>query len=186
MEADQVHEVQDDPTTGGLPAGLGKERLLQAIKALRDGLVTMVKDGQDAYESCTDINSFTRSKGSDEKHGLLLVYPLELYVECFRTAGVRTREELEKLWNQFQSDSYVKTGVTELLKAEEQWVAFIAELDCLMNEYEEQTSLPVAEVGSCIPPDLLLTETQSGDVIPLKTYLDKSKYTLFVLRKHYV
>ena len=160
--------------------------LLQAVRTLARDLNKMVEEGRQQYQSSPDINGFVRSRGSDELHGLLLVYPVSLYVECFKTAGVKSRSELEALWASVYSDPDVSESVENLLAAEDGWVGFIAELDREMEAHEERTALPVVKVGGQFPLDIPLVETMSGDSVHLKSCLEKSKYTLFILRKHYV
>lgn len=114
------------------------------------------------------------------------MYPVNLYVECFKTAGVRSRKALEDSWSRFFTDTEVRESVEDLISAEESYVDLISELDKAMQKNEETTALPVAEVGDQVAMDTPLVETLSGDEIQLGSYLEKSKFSLFILRKHYV
>ncbi len=160
--------------------------LLQAVQTLTKGLSSMVQDGRKAIEASPSINDFVKSRGSDDPHGLMCVYPVNLYVACLRTAGVKSRRELESLWAGMFSDVEVQENVEELLAAEEKWVGLISELDQEMKSYEEKTALDVIDVGEKFPMDIALVETKSGDTVSLKSCVEKTPYTLFILRKHYV
>lgn len=161
--------------------------LLQAVRTLATGLNSMVQDGRQAFESSgRDINDFVISHGPDELHGLMGIYPVSLYVDCLRTVGVNTRKELESLWASFYSDMTVRECVEELLVAEDSWISFVAELDQQMKDYEEKTALTTVNLGDCIPLDITLIETKSNETLSLKSCVERSPFTLFILRKHYV
>ena len=160
--------------------------LLQAVRTLTNDLNKMVDEGRRQYQSSPDINDFVLSRGSDKHHGLLLVYPVNLYVECLKTVGVKSRDELEALWASLYSDPAVSECVENLLAAEDRWVDFISELDREMEAHEERTALPIVQGGEQFPLDIPLIEPKTGDTVQLKSCFEKSKYTLFILRKHYV
>ena len=157
-----------------------RETLLRALRALADGLGKKVDDSRKYYKSCGGINDFLTV------NGLKLIFPVGLYVECFKTVGVRHRSELEALWTSLYSDPTVSECVENLLAAEDHWTGLIAELDREMEAHEERTALPIVQAGEQFPLDISLVETRSGDTIQLKNCLEKSKYTMFILRKHYV
>ena len=157
-----------------------RETLLQALRLLADGLDKKVDDSRKRYESSRDINDFSTV------NGLRLIIPVSLYVGCFKTVGVKCRSELEALWASLYSDPAVSECVDNLLAAEDRWTGLIAELDREMEAHEERTALPVVQVGERFPLDISLVETRSGDTVQLKSCLEKSQYTMFILRKHYV
>ena len=163
-----------------------KSTLLLSVLTLTGDLRKMVENGRKSYQSAPDINDFVKSHGSEELYGLLLVYPVNLYVECFKTAGVRSRKELEDNWSRFFTDTEVRESVEDLIAAEESYIELISELDKAMQDYEERTALPVVEVGGQVALDIPVVQTLSGDAIQLGSYLEKSTFTLFILRKHYV
>ena len=163
-----------------------KSKLLQAVQTLTKGLTSMVEDGRSGFKKSQNISDFVKSHGSGELHGLMLIYPVQLYVECLKTAGVATRKDLEALWSSFFSDVSVHEAVEELLIAEDNWVGFVKELDQEMSNYEEKTAFGTVKIGKRFPMDLPLVDTKSGNKLFLKSCLEKSPYTLFILRKHYV
>lgn len=146
----------------------------------------MVKNGRENYKFSPNINEFVRSHGSEDLHGLLTLYPIQLYVECFKTAGVSSREELEGNWSEFFTYPEVRETVEDLLSAEESYVELISELDKFLLEYEEKTSVRVVDVGNKVQTDIPLMETVTGETMRLGRYLEKSNFTLFILRKHFV
>lgn len=162
-----------------------RQLVLTAIDRLSGALNKMVQDGRKDYKEAQHINDFVKSHGKEDLHGLLKVYPVQLYVECFKSLGVASRKELENLWNRYEG---VRHSVEELLAAEEGYKAFVGEMDAIMNAHEEETALPVVPVGA----HLLQTdagafpEARSGIATSLNSLLKKCAYTLFVLRKHYV
>ena len=164
-----------------------KQLLLAAVAELSASLRRMVKDGRENFKaSGEDINDFVRSHGKDDLHGLLTLYPVQLYAKCFKDVGVESRKDLESLWNCHFHDEAIQDTVKEFLGAEDAYREVIEDLDEIMATHEERTALPVAAEGDCLQSDVTLTDAVSGDPISLFNLLQRCPYTLFVLRKHYV
>lgn len=162
------------------------EHVLAAVANLSASLNKMVQGGRENYKASGDINDFTKSHGEGHFHGLLSVYPVQLYAECFKSLGIKSRKELESLWSRYFNDEEMRDSVEELLSAEDGYRAFMEELDQIMTAHEEKTALPVAAKGECLQSDATFTDAHTGDTMSLTSLLQKSPYTLFVLRKHYV
>lgn len=161
-----------------------KQHVLAAVANLSASLCKMLKDGRESFRTCeADINDFVRSHGKEDFYGLLTLYPVQLYVHCFKSLGLKSRKELECLWSRYFSDEEMQVAVEELLSAEEDYKAFIEELDQIMAAHEEKTALPVT---AHLESDAIFTEASTGDSVSLTDLLQKSPYTLFILRKHYV
>ena len=165
----------------------GKTELIGAINKLSKALERRIQSGKAEYErSGRDITLFCKSSGPDNIHGLLTLYPVQDYAECFRSLGVESKEELEALWSKYFSGEDVRSSVEALISAEEAYNRFIAELDDDCKAYEETIKLPIAEVGNHLQKDTCFIETRSGKEVLLGDILQKSPHTLFVLRKHFV
>ena len=162
------------------------ELVLTAVDSLTGALNKMVQDGREDYKQVQHINDFVKSHGKEELHGLLKVYPVQLYVECFKSLGITSRKELENLWSRYLSDESMRHSVEDLLTAEERYKEFVGELDEIMNVHEEKTALPVVPIGGHLQTDATFPEARSGIATSLNSLLKKCAYTLFVLRKHYV
>ena len=163
-----------------------KSAVVSAVSKLAKDLKQLVEDGRKNFKSSTSINEFVLSHGPEEPHGLYAIYPVNLYAECFRSAGVVSRKELEENWSRYFRDSEVRECVEELLSAEDSYRSLMAEIEYEMQCYEDQTAVPTASVGDSIPVDLALMEAMSGEMVSLQSYCTKAKYTLFVLRKHFI
>ena len=163
-----------------------KQTIVSAVSKLSTDLRQVVEEGRRSFKSCTNINEFVLSRSPDEPHGLYAIYPVSLYVECFRSAGVMTKKELEEKWKRYFQDSEVRECVEELLAAEDSYKLLIGEIEDEMQRYEDQTAVPSVSVGESIPTDLTLVEATSGEVVSLHSYYTKAKFTLFILRKHFI
>ena len=83
-------------------------------------------------------------------------------------------------------DRQVQEGVDDLLSAEERYEEFVAEVDQELKKKENVLDLPtVVTLGDRLPADLSLVKAKSGEVISLESLWRKSKYTLFVLLRHF-
>ena len=164
-----------------------KDSLVSTVATLTRELHRVVEEGRKSFKSCTDINEFVLSRGADEPHGLYNIYPVSLYAQCFRSAGVATKKELEETWSRYFNDSEVRECVDELLAAEDAYRSLIKEIEAEMQHYEDATAVPVVSLGESIPGGLALTEANSGETIPVvQNVCSKANYTLFVLRKHFI
>ena len=172
-------------------ASSGKGILISSVSKLSRDLSELVKSGQKSFKCRTDINEYVRSPqgkmGPDiPLVGICGIYPVDLYVECFRSAKVMTRNELEESWSKHFHDSEVWECVEKLLAAEDSYRSLMEEIEHEMQLYEDQTAVPTVSVGDSIPSNLDLMETTSGEMVSLQSYFTKARYTLFILRKHFV
>ena len=167
-------------------ASEGRDLVVSSVKKLAKDLQQVVEDGHKSLKAATNINDFVLSHGPDKPHGLYAIYPVSLYAECFRTTGVVTRKEVEETWSRHFYDSEVRECVEELLSAEEAYRSLIKEIEREMQRYEDATAVPIVSVGDRLPEGLSLTEARSGEAVGLQNYCKKTKYTLFVLRKHFI
>jgi len=165
---------------------MDKSVVLDALKKLSASLNQMVVEGRRKFEQSKDINDFAVSRGAENHHGLLALYPVQLYTQCFKSLSVKSRKELEVLWSRYSSDASMQEAGKELLLAEESYRAFMEELDSIMNAYEEEAALPVVSVGENIRTNVGFMNGSTGSTVLLHDLLKECKYTLFVLRKHYV
>lgn len=163
-----------------------KDRLVSSVRKLAKDLQQVVEKGRELFKSSTDINEFVLSHGPDEPHGLYAIYPVSFYAECFPSADVLTRKELEEKWSRHFHDSDVRECVEELLASEDEYRSLMAEVEAEMQLYEDKTAVPTVSVGEDLPSDVTLIEATSGQMVPLQTHYTKARYTLFVLRKHFI
>lgn len=161
-----------------------KEVLVAALNKLATALEKQVEDTRKSYDPSRLDQFFC---GDSKEAGVYGVYPVQHYYECLSAVGVKTRKELEEVWVRFYKDEAVRESVEGLLTAEDNWRAFIRYMDAGLQKIESERS-PVATstLGSQLPQDLCLTEAVSGDSVAVETILKESRYTLFILRKHYV
>ena len=163
-----------------------KHAIISAVSKLATGLQQVVEEGRESFKSCSSINEFVLSHGPDKPRGLYAIYPVSLYAECFRSAEVTTKKELEERWSKYFNDSEVRECVEELLVAEDSYKLLMREIESEMQRYEDTTAVPTVSVGANIPTDLTLMEATSGEMVPLQSYCTKTKFTLFILRKHFI
>ena len=163
--------------------GAGKELLQSSLGKLTEGMNKVVEEGRKEYKEA-GLDGYL--KFENPKGVRCLFQPMPLYVDCMRTVGVGTRVELEHLWRGYYSDSAVQESVEELLGAEESFEEFVAEVDRDLQKSGDTLALSdVVTVGEQLPTGLSLTEAKSGDTVSLESFWKRSKYTLFVLVRHF-
>ena len=165
--------------------GDGRTQLVAALQTLERGLRQMVENTRKNFLALT-LDEFL---GGDNRQSLLYsAYPVQLYVDCMVSVGVSSREELEQMWKEHYRHADVRDSVEEVLGAEEEYRSFMAEADEEVQRYEDSIALgSVATVGCQLPPrDLTLLEAASGRPVSLESIWTKSRFTLFVLQRHFV
>ncbi len=104
------------------------------------------------------------------------------YIECMGKLGVRTRKELEKLWDVHYNEPGVEDAVKHLLQAENSFSEFVAEVENKLSSFEDKlTTNAAAQVGQVLPKDQSLIDIPSGKPITLEECWKGAKFTLFVL-----
>ena len=164
-------------------AGEEKALLLSSLEKLTDGLNKVIEEGRRSYKEC----GLDKYLSFENPNGIRCLFrPMPMYVECMRAVGVRTRSELEGVWMGYFSDGQVRERVDDLLSAEERFGEFVAEVEQELKKKEDALDLQnVVTLGDQLPADLSLTKAKSGDVISLESLWRKSKYTMFVLLRHF-
>ena len=164
-------------------AGDEKALLLSSLEKLTDGLNKVVEEGRRSYKE----SGLDKYLSFENPNGIRCLFrPMPLYVECMRAVGVRTRSELEGVWMGCFSDGQVRERVDDLLSAEERFGEFVAEVDQELKKKEDALDLQnVVTLGDQLPADLSLTKAKSGEVVSLESLWRKSKYTMFVLLRHF-
>lgn len=158
--------------------------LLASLQTLERGLRQMVEKGRRDFVTLT-LDEFL--SGNNYQGGVYSVYPVQLYVDCMVSVGVSSREELEQLWKEHYRHADVQDSVEELLATEEEYKSFIAEADEELQKYEDTiASASVITAGLQLPRDLSILEAVSGQPVSLESIWTKSRFTLFVLQRHFV
>ena len=106
--------------------------------------------------------------------------------DCMEKVGVKTKAELEQLWEQHSNDPQVRGVVKALLEAEEEFAEFIIEADkSLIPQEDVRVINDTAIAGKVLPKDLTLIDAVSGLPSPLESCWKGAKFTLFMLVRHH-
>ena len=161
-----------------------KTLLVSAVRKLAAGLARKVEDVRKKYNP-SEMDWFLNSDSRSD--GVMGIYPVGLYLDCLESVGVKTRAQLEEVWKELYKAEEVRECVEELLSAEENFDNFVEEVDKDLQSYEDSLAVSqVSTVGCSVPKDISLVEAKSGNAVILGNLLKQSKFTVFVLRKHYI
>lgn len=156
--------------------------LLSAISNLSEKIASTVKQAREDFKAASDVYEFINTR--NVAAGILKLFIMPLYIECFKSVGVKTRAELEELWTKQYSDHDVREIVEELLENEDSVREFAVEVDRELILHEKKSN-PPAEVGQALPKDMALIDAETGQEMPLETYWKESKFTWFVFLRHF-
>ena len=159
-------------------------RLVSSLEPLIEKLESVVEQGKACFKASANVNDYI---GLENKNGIRQVFSaMPVYADTMEKLGVRKRSELEKLWGKHYRHAAVRESVEMLLEAEENFTEFISEVDKELILYEDQhhTFNPLTE-GELLPKSLALVEASSGERFTLETYWKQSRFTLFVLLRHF-
>ena len=123
----------------------------------------------------------------DNKNGVSQLFTIvSIYADLFRDTNTGNRPKLEKLWRSCYDHPGCKECVDELLDAEEHYEDFVDEIEKALRVGEKaQTVRSSALAGHVLPKDLSLVMAATGKPSTLGTCWKDSKYTLFVLIRHF-
>lgn len=159
--------------------------LASSLSALAEKVVQKVEDCKDHLKTCPDLNEFLSVKNPSGIRQLFHIMPV--YAEVMEKVGVRTKIQLEELWARRYVEEAVRDSVEQLLEAEEGMAEFIQDVDKQLDK-EEDSILEknlLLHVGDHFPEELVVTEVPSGQDVPLGESWKGSRYTLFVLMRHF-
>ena len=159
--------------------------LLSVTEKLAKELGKAVDDGQKTFRT-KGMEGFL-AEFHKREYAFCPLYLIPLYFETLTTAGVKTRAELERAWEEYSQDDDIQGCVRAVLRAEEGYHQLIAEVDALVMREDEEKALPTNEictVGSSLPKDITLINPASGDTVTLESVWKRSPRTLFVLMRH--
>ncbi len=158
--------------------------VVSSLSDLSERIVGVVNRVWENYRASTDLYEFIK-RGNRE--GITALYAVShAYSDCMKRVGVQTRVELEQLWGQHYSDPQVRDAVEAVLEAEEKFAEFVARVEEELVPCENvSVSNDPAIVGQVLPKDLGLLDASSGQPTTLDAYWKESKFTLFVLVRHF-
>lgn len=155
--------------------------LAQSLSTLAKKIESAVERTREDYNKSELHHFLTYSK--DENHGILKLFAATpAYAECMRKFGVESKAELEELWGKHYEEPGVKDAVDTLLKAEDNFTKFVAEIDEKLSPLENKLTVnSVAQIGEDLPKEHPLIEIPSGQQTSLEACWKGAKFTLFVL-----
>lgn len=164
-----------------------RQNLLSSLSKIVKSLEDVVEQGERNRVDAGGIEDYINF---ENPRGIKLMFkPMLIYAECLSKHKVNTWEELEKVITKHYRDGEVHDVIEELLSAEENYAHFFKKREEELAAFEMETScgeIDLVTIGKEIPKDLVLIDARSGDSKPLVSgYCLRSKYTLFILVRHY-
>ena len=167
-------------------AGSEKENLVSSLSKLVECMESVVQEGE---RDCRNANGIDDYIDLENPRGMKLMFkPMPVYAQCMIEHDVTTWKVFESIIKKHYKDDGVQELVEELILAEDSYKHFVEKREEELATIENENSFSESEiltVGQTIPKDLSLLEVQSGDLQPLSGYCEKTKYTLFILMRHY-
>ena len=155
--------------------------LASSLAGITEKVESAVKLTREEFEKATDLQKFIIYK-NDVSYGVMkLAAPVMGYAECMTKMGVKTKAELEQLWEKHIAEPQVKEAVDNLLKAEKNFTDCLNEIEQKLLLQEDQlTTNQEAQGGQEFPKGHSLTEIPSGQPTSPEACWKESKFTLFV------
>ena len=162
----------------------GRAALISSILWLSEKVESVVRQVEENFKVSSDLYHFMKL---GNRNGITALFAVShAYSDCMKRVGVQSRVELERLWAQHYSHADVRDAVEALLEAEEAFNEFVGKVERKLVPYEDVaiTKRP-ATVGQLLPKELGLIDASSGQPTTLDMYWKDSKFTLFVLVRHF-
>ena len=158
---------------------IDKATLISNLRKLASDLSQLVASNRAELHSTESIDHFIDVRGVTR-----LFKSVSFYAHCLSNLGVATRAELEEVWKAHYTDEDVRESVEEVLASEEEWEEYVNEIEAVFQKHQN-TAIHAVTAGDEVNFDLTLTETESGNPVSLKHYLDQSPLTLLVIMRHF-
>ena len=176
--------IQKSPCGQTTPTFEMESLLASATSELADSILGAVEKVECSFKESTDILYLLRIKNPDGVINLAAIMPA--YVQAMKKVGVKTKQELESLWENRSGDSSVSGNVKRLREVEEKYATLVLEIQERLTVVEDAAvGDNNLEVGSYFPKGLLLTDVPTEESVELGSAWSNSPFTLFVLMRHY-
>lgn len=166
------------------PAADGRAALISSILWLGEKIESVVRQVEENFNASSDLYHFMKL---GNRNGITPLFAVShAYSDCMKRVGVQSRVELERLWAQHYGHAEVRDAVETLLEAEEAFTELVGKVERKLVPYEDMAiANRPAIVGKLLPKELGLIDASSGQPTTLDTYWKDSKFTLFVLVRHF-
>ena len=161
--------------------------LISSLSTLKEKFVSLLKQARKNFKAATNVHQYI---SWDNRHdGIATLFAISLaYSDCMKEVSVQTRAELEQLWGQHFDDPKVRDAVESVLEEEKHFTEFISEVDKELQKHPFEDEIGAndpAFVGQILKSDLGLLNAASNQPIMLDKYWKESKFTLFILVRHF-
>ena len=123
----------------------------------------------------------------ENDNGICQLYAMmPVYAKCLNDTQVSTRARLERLWVDYSDHPRVTEAVDKMFEAEDRFEDFVDEIERVLREREKEFAVKgSALAGQALPKDLPVITASTGTPSTLEECWSGSKYTLFVLLRHF-
>ena len=166
-----------------------KAILVEALVNLTEVLESCTIRCEESFQKSVSIEDFVKisaDRMAKPSHMFYANLPiLGAYAECMSRLSVKTKRELDEIFNRHSQDQEVTTRLGDLTAAEEKYESLMARIHQVVVESENKAAfLEITTVGKILPQNIALVEAKLGETVSLESYWKKSKYTLFIFMRH--
>lgn len=176
--------IMESSTSAPIARLVPRSVLISSVSTLSEKIECVVSQVRENFKASTDLYDFIKL---GNRNGISALFAVShAYSDCMKAMGVRTKAEMEQLWGKHYSDVLVRDTVEALLDGEESFTEFLAEVEreLIPCEDESVTNDP-AMVGQVLTKDLTLLDVSSGQHSTIDAYWKGTKFTLFVVVRHF-
>lgn len=158
--------------------------LVEQVSSLTEKISQTLRSCRTDYTECPDLDQYLSLDNSSGIKKIFQIMPA--YAEAMKNVGVKNNKELKALWGSRFADPAVRDSVEDLLQVQDEVEEFLQELETKLGKVDASAGAGVnRQAGDILPADLVVIEVPSGKSIPLKESWTGSKYTLYVLMRHF-
>ena len=170
--------------------GEGKrEALVTNLQKLTDAINKTVEETRSGFEAARsrdgqDFEEFLMTKSSSGLRNLWR--HVASYAECMQKNDVSRYSDLERCWESEYGAQKVRDAVEGLLEAEERHEDLLKDIESVFINFQSSGAPLVKKtVGDEFCGAFKVTDARSGEIREIQSYCDGSKFTLFVLIRHF-
>ena len=157
--------------------------LVSTLHQITECLESTVGESKDVFQATQDVHNYI---SLDNPKGIRQLFaPMAVYARALSTLGYRTWQEVEGCVSKHYRIEAVQQTVEDLLSAEESYKNLVSTVEIDLEKYEtKQAYKKTITAGDFLPAELTLSLVD-GSIPTLESYLKRSKFTLFILIRHF-
>lgn len=158
--------------------------LVSCLDKITASLEETISKGKESFSKTRDVEKFI---SYDNPQGIRRLFaPMSVYAQAMSDMRLKSWNEMEQYLSKHYKDEDVCESVENLLSAEDDYKDFVSAVEKDLVKVEKESEFrDILSVGDQVPDELSLILSTVGKDVQLASYWKKTRFTLFILIRHF-